>query len=576
MSGKTGICYLIGGGPGDPGLLTLRGRECLERAEVVFYDYLASELLLDYAPAGARRVCVGKAAGAHSVAQEETTRLLIEAVRAGHVVARLKGGDPFVFGRGGEEAQALAEAGLPFEIVSGVTSAIASAAYAGIPVTHRGLATAVTLVTGHESPDKQQVQTDWAALARGGQTLCIYMGLANIETIAAELIRHGRSPEEPVAVIRHGTLPTQRTVCGTLMDIARKVEEAGLLPPGVIVIGPVTRLRDTLSWFERKPLFGKQIVVTRSREQAGVLSELLTEDGAQVLEIPSLRVLPVALDCPPPLQAILSQTRRADSWVSGNVYHHAGLDCGNPAHLRLLEHCDPLTRGLALIAAGWPDFVVFTSANGVEQTFFRLSQLGWDSRLFGHCRLAVIGPATGHALNRYGLRADIVPPLYTGEGLLAELRKVAPAGEATSVLSAGGSGRGLRDKRFLLLRADQARDMLREELAAAGAMVEDLVAYRLAPADIGEEDRHALLAGTVDAVTFASSGTVRNFLDAIGPQGLERLLSKKPRPAFASIGPVTSAAMREAGLQVDAEADEATIPGLAQAVSRALQRTANR
>lgn len=570
MSGNRGVCYLIGGGPGDPGLLTLRGRECLERADVVFYDYLASERLLDFAPERASRVCVGKAAGAHSVAQEETTRQLVEAVREGKIVARLKGGDPFVFGRGGEEALALAQAGLAFEIVPGITSAIAAAAYAGIPVTHRGLSTAVTLVTGHEAPGKAQAQTDWAALARGGQTLCIYMGMANLETIAAELIRHGRSPNEPVAVIRHGTLPTQRTVCGTLMDIAGKVEDAGLLPPGLIVVGAVTRLRETLQWFETKPLFSKNIVVTRSREQAGVLSELLREDGAQVIEIPSLQIVPVPLDCPPPLQTLLGQTRRADSWVSGSVYRHAGLDCGNPHHLRLLEQCDSLTRGLALVAAGWPDFVVFTSANGVEQTFFRISQLGWDARLFAHCRLAVIGPATAHTLNRYGLRADIVPPVYTGEGLLAELRKSAPQAEATSVLSSGGAGHsGLPDRRFLLLRADQARDLLREELAAAGAMVEDLVAYRLSATAVHDEDRRLLLEDRVDAVTFASSGTVRNFLDAFGAQGLRHLLEKSPRPLFASIGPVTSATMREAGIPVDVEAAEATIPALARAVAGA-------
>lgn len=540
---KNGICYLVGAGPGDPGLLTLRGKECLARADIVFYDYLAAESHLVHVPVAAKKICVGKAAGAHSVPQEETNRLLVAAVRAGQTVVRLKGGDPFVFGRGGEEALMLATEGLAFEVVPGVTSGVAAAAYAGIPVTHRGLSTAVTFVTGNESPDKEQSQTDWAALAQGGQTVCIYMGMMHLAELAGLFIRYGRSPGEPVAVIRYGTLAVQRVVMGTLADIAGKVDAAGLQPPGLIVIGPVVALRGMLNWFENRPLFGKRVIVTRSREQAGTLTALLQEEGAQVVELPAIHVRPVPLDCPPPLQRILTRrTARAGG---------EALDCNDRGHLLLLQHCDTLTRAAGLLLAGWPDYVVFTSVNGVENFFFRLAELGLDARLFAGSRLAVIGPATGHALCAHGLQADVLPPVYTGEGLLEAL-----------LADGGGIAHGCK---FLLLRADNAREMLSDALVAAGALVEDLIAYYLEPVMMSTVEREHLLNGGVAAVTFASSGTVRNFVDAMNRE-MAALLNATPRPLFISIGPVTSETMRELGLPIDAEAGEATIPALAQAL----------
>jgi len=368
--------FLVGGGPGDPGLLTRRGEELLRRADVVVYDRLAAPALLDLVPAHAERIDVGKAPGRAAMTQEEINAVLVARGRAGGTVVRLKGGDPFVFGRGGEEAEACAAADVAFEVVPGVTSAIAAPAYAGIPVTHRGLSTSVTIVTGHEDPDKGSVDTDWHALARAGGTLVILMGAGHIADIAAALVDGGRAPDTPVAAVRWGTRPEQRTIRTTL----GKVRGAGIEAPSAIVVGDVAAL--DFAWFERRPLFGRRVVVTRAREQASELRVRLESLGAEVVEVPSIAIEPVDVALP---------------------------DLG---------------------AYSW---LVFTSANGVVAFFGALARAGLDARALGGVRVAAIGPGTAEALTRAGVRADLVPPRFVAESLVEAFP---PAGLAARVLVA--------------------------------------------------------------------------------------------------------------------------------------------
>jgi uroporphyrinogen III methyltransferase/synthase len=399
---RKGKVYLVGAGPGDPGLLTLKGKRCLERAEVVIYDYLANERLLSHAPPDAERIYVGKRGGEHSLPQEEINRLVIERARLGQSVVRLKGGDPFIFGRGGEEAEALVEAQIPFEVVPGVTSAIAVPAYAGIPLTHRDLASTVAFVTGHSVKEISAV--NWRALA-GIETVVFLMGMSRLAEIVARLLEHGRPPETPVAIIRFGTRPVQETVTGTLGDIEDKAKEAR--PPAVIVVGEVVRLRAQLAWFEAKPLVGRRIVVTRARDQQGDFAELLEEWGAEVIECPTIAIHP------------------PDAWT-------------------------PLDEAIDRIDAyGW---VIFTSANGVRFFLMRLRERGGDLRRLHGVRVAAIGPATAAALLDAGLRPDLVPGEYRAEAILEAfdrdlrgVRVLMPrAAEAREALPAGLRARGAR------------------------------------------------------------------------------------------------------------------------------------
>lgn len=385
--------YLVGAGPGDPGLLTRRGAELLGCAEVVVFDRLASPALLDLAPRGAERIDVGKAPGRAAMTQFEIDALLVERGSLGQEVVRLKGGDPFVFGRGGEEAEALIAAGVAFEVVPGVTSAIAAPAYAGIPVTHRGLSTHVTIVTGHEDPAKGGTDTDWEALARQGGTLVVLMGAGNLAEIARRLVEGGRSPDAPVAAVRWGTRPEQRTIRGTLATIAG----LGVESPSAIVVGAVAGLE--LAWFENRPLFGRRVVVTRAREQASELRARLEALGAQVVELPSIEIEPVELSIP------------------------------------------DLDRY---------DWVVFTSANGVTGLFERgLDPYGLDARVFAGCRIATIGPGTAAALAARGLRADLVPERFVAESLLEAFPPPAAPGErvllARAAVARDVLPEGLRD-----------------------------------------------------------------------------------------------------------------------------------
>jgi uroporphyrinogen III methyltransferase/synthase len=444
-----GLVYLVGAGPGDPALLTLRGRECIAQADVVIHDYLVDPRLLRYARPQAEVVSSGKSGDAseRDRQQRAINERMIAAALAGKVVVRLKGGDPFVFGRGSEEAQALVDAGIRFEIVPGVSSAIAVPAYAGIPVTERGLNSSFTVITGHEAPNAARL-LDWQALARM-DTLIFLMGLRMIATIAARLREAGMRPDTPAACVRSGTRPAQQTIVGTLADIADSVERAGFEPPAILVVGEVVKRRARLSWFEQRPLLGRRIVVTRAAEQAAELVARLERLGAEAIAAPTIEL--------------------------EDVTPSAALDA-------------------ALAALESFEWIVFTSAHGVAVFFSRLYESGADVRRLGHARLAAIGSATANALADWGLRVDLVPSTFRGEAL-------------ADALAPYVSGR-----RVLLPRAEGAREVLAQMLVQAGADVVDAPTYRARPVT-GLPDRiHGLLAlDALDAITFTSPSTVRGF-----------------------------------------------------------------
>lgn len=455
-----GTVYLIGAGPGDPGLLTLKGMRCLEAADTVVYDALANPRLLRHARPEAERIYVGKLAGRHTLPQDEINRLLVERAAAGRTVARLKGGDPFVFGRGGEEAEALVAAGIPYEVVPGVTSAIAAPAYAGIPLTHRDFTSTVAFVTGHEDPGKADSDIAWDKIATGVGTLVFFMGVGRLPEIVAQLTRHGRSPATPAAVVRWGTRAEQEVITGTLGSLVEK--SRGIKPPALIVVGEVVRLRETLAWVERKPLFGKRILVTRAREQASDLARRLEELGAEVAEFPAIAIQPPASFAP--LDAAI----------------------GRLAEFRWL---------------------ILTSANGVRFFWERLLAAGKDARDLAGIKVAAIGPATAEALAARGIQADLVPREFTAEGLLEALEPE------------GLSGAGV-----LIARAAEAREILPEALGQRGARVEVVPAYRTVKSPEDAAALQALLeARSIQAVTFTSSSTVRHFLDAAGPEAARLL-----------------------------------------------------
>ncbi len=504
MARKTGIVYLVGAGPGDPKLLTLRGRECLERADVVLYDYLANPVLLEFAPAQAERIYVGRRGRGHYQDQGEINRLLIEKARAGKIVVRLKGGDPFVFGRGGEEAEAVAGAGLPFEVVPGVPSAVAAPAYAGIPVTHRTLASTVTFVTGHEDPTKEAEALEWPRLATAHGTLVFLMGVKNLPAIVANLRREGKPDSTPAAVIRWGTKTSQRTVTGTLGTIAAKAAEARIEPPSVIVIGEVVRLRKQLNWFETKPLFGRRVLVTRAREQAGELSRLLVEQGAEPVECPTIRIAP------------------PDSWAE----------------------LDDAIAGLSRY-----QWLVFTSVNGVKPFMERLRRKGLDGRALAGLRLCCIGPRTAEALAAHGLCADVVPSEYQAEGLIEAMKTA-----------------GVKGQRVLIPRAAVAREILPDQLRALGADVRVVTAYRTVLPEVeAERVKDLLRKQALHVLTFASSSTVRNFCGLFnGREEMQRLTGGAV--VVACIGPITAKTASEEGLPVTITAAENTIPALVDAI----------
>jgi uroporphyrinogen III methyltransferase / synthase len=499
----SGIVWLVGAGPGDAGLLTMRGAELLGRAEVVVYDALVNADLLRLAPSAAEVIYAGKRAQAHAIPQEELNALLVARARAGKRVVRLKGGDPYLFGRGGEEAAELAAAGISFEVVPGVSSFFAAANYAGIPVTHRDHCSSFTVLTGHEDPTKDAASIDWDHLAKAGGTKIILMGVERIRQIAGQLIAGGLPAATPVAMVRWGTTGRQQTLEGTLETIADLVDKAGFKAPAVTIIGDVVKLRPTLNWFERRPLFGKRIVVTRTRKQASQLSHRLTELGADVLEIPTIKT-------------------------------------GPPTNLKSLAD--------AILGLNSYNWIVFTSPNGVD-AFFDIFFKGFDDlRDLGGARLAAVGPATAQKLKDLHLRVDVMPEKYLTSAV-------------TDALCAFES---LENLSILLARAEVANPDLPKALEERGAIVDDVACYKTEPET---EDvtgaAAALREDGADWITFTSSSTVENFHARFD---LPKLLEQFPRIQLASIGPETSKAILALGCQPAIEAKEHTIDGLVKAL----------
>jgi len=497
-----GQVYLVGAGPGDPGLLTLKGARYLQEAEAVLYDELIDRRLLDLAPPSCERVYVGKRGRRKSVSQEQLNALLIERARQGRRVVRLKGGDPFIFGRGGQEALALEEAGISFEIVPGVSAAAGVPAYAGIPLTHRGMAAAAILVTGEEDPAKAAPAIDWEKLARVEGTLVVFMGNRKLPQLSEALQRGGRAPDTPAAVIEWGTWPRQRTVVSTLEHLAEAARQHEIQPPSLAVIGTVVSLRERLNWFERKPLFGRRVLVTRSREQAGSLQLLLEAEGAAVSLLP-------LLDLAPP-----------DDWSA-------------------LDQCLPRLDQFA--------WVVFTSPNSADFFFGRLRQLGRDTRAFGRAQVAVVGQSTAERLRLQGLNPDLVPAEQSQEGLIAAFARIPVAGQEI-LLPASGMGRTL----------------LAEELERRGGRVQRVVAYQNRPPDPARiELPPALVEGQIEVVVFASPSSVSHFCAVLGK---ERALEVLGRAVIACIGPTTSGAVAELGLKAPIQPQESSVPALVRAI----------
>ncbi len=509
MSSSRGIVYLVGAGPGDPGLLTVRGADVLAHADVVVYDHLASARLLDLAPPHAIRICAGKSSGHCTLDQDQINALLLEHARAGRVVVRLKGGDPLVFGRGAEEAEHLARHGVPFEIVPGVTAGVGVTAYAGIPVTHRGLSSAVAFVTGHEDPEGEaeprsgrveRIRLDWSALARFPGTLVVYMGVTHLAAICRTLIKAGKDGRTPAAVIESGTLPAQRVFEGTLATIAEEAQGHDIRTPALLVVGSVVERRSELSWYESLPLFGQRIVVTRPLEDAVRIAPGLESLGAEVLLAPTVQILPVA--DPGPLDDAIG---------------------------RLPEF----------------EWLVFTSGNGVRFFLERLVGLGSDLRAFGHLKLAAIGPATAQTLARYHLRADLVPDSYRSEALA----------EALSTRAAG--------RRILLARADRGRALLREELEKV-ADIHQVAVYQNADAEaLPELVARRIESGTVDWITLTSSA-IATRLHALLPEAARSLVGRQVR--LATLSPVTSETVTRLGWDVAVEARVYTWEVLVRAI----------
>jgi len=499
---KAGKVYLIGAGPGDPGLLTRKAERILGRADVVLYDALMDRSILSLVKPGAELIPVGKRGGKPSPKQKEINELLIRKARAGKVVARLKGGDPFVLGRGAEEALALVQRGVQIELVPGVTSAIAAPTYAGIPLTHRDFASSFSVITGQEDPAKTESGIDWKALASGKGTLVFLMGLANLDKITGNLVRAGLSPRTPVGIVENGTYPFQRTVTGDLRDISQRVRKSGIKPPAVIIVGEVVRLREKMNWFEKKPLFGKKIVITRAREQASALAETLQAAGAWTLEFPTIEIL-------------------------------------GPRRNTSLDQAIGKISGF--------DWLVLTSPNGVRGLIGRMLDLDRDLRDLKGVKIAVIGPATREELGWWGIKAEVMPGKYYSRELPRAM-----------------GGKNIRGKRILLARSEQADPDLPRVLRAAGGLVTDAICYRTARAKrVDPEVKKAVTRGDFDGITFTSSSTVINFLGIMGKAKARLLLKGK---LVAAIGEVTARALKENKIRAGIVARKPTIPDLAEAI----------
>lgn len=499
MKGKV---YLVGAGPGDPGLITVKGLECIKRADVLIYDFLASSVLLKHASKDAEIIYVGKKGSDHTFSQNQINALIVEKAKAGLTVTRLKGGDPFIFGRGGEEAEVLISANIPFEIVPGVTSAIAVPAYAGIPLTHRRFTSTLAFVTGHEDPTKKGSSIDWDALAKGIGTLVFLMGVKNLHHIREGLISHGMQPDTPAALIRWGTTAKQVTVTGTIDTIVDLKNTNDIKPPAILVVGHVVGLREKIKWYEDRPLMGRSIVVTRSREQASELVNRLSDLGAECLECPTIKVVPP-------------------------------------------DDLTPLDTAIDNLSSY--DWLMFTSVNGVNFFFNRLFKKNKDVRALNHVRTAVVGPATAKRLLDFGFQSDIVPESYKAESVVEAFAKEDIIG-----------------KKILLARAKEARQVLPQELTKMGAVVDDVAVYRNhAVKDDADMVLKRLENHTIDMITFTSSSTAKNFHALLPSDGLNNLLEGV---AIAGIGPITANTARNLGFDVHIVAESYTIDGLCEAI----------
>jgi uroporphyrinogen III methyltransferase/synthase len=497
-----GMVYLIGGGPGSPDLITVKAKECLQKADVIVYDYLVNESLLSLRGKDTELLYVGKKSGQHTMSQQEINKVLIAKAEQGLVVARLKGGDPFIFGRGGEEAMELAQTGIQFEIVPGVTSAIAVPAYAGIPLTHRDHSSTVCFVTGHEDPTKETSNINWDSLAQSPGTLVFLMGIGNLGKITRKLIDSGRSAKSPVAVISNGSTPKQRTVTGTLKDIKQKAKDANLTPPGVIVVGDVVGLRRYLSWFETMPLFGKNILVTRPEDQAAAFVSILSGLGARCVQIPAIRIIPPT------------------TW----------------------KELDRAIAGLSIY-----DWILFTSINGVRHFFERLQVAKKDARHLSGIKIGVIGPKTAEALLGRGVIPDLIPHEYSAEGIVEALQQYP-----------------ITPKRVLLPRPVIAREYLPHKLKAMGAEVHVVEAYQIVQPEYDHNQLADLFKkAKIDTITFTSPSTVDNFVGLFDGKSVGKEISKI---VVACIGPVTARRATEKGLTVRIVPDEYTGDGLARAI----------
>ena len=504
----TGFVSLVGGGPGDPGLLTLAGRDRLERCNVVVYDRLIDPALLDYAPKSAERIFAGKSPLSKALTQDEINALLVEKGLAGKRVVRLKGGDPFVFGRGGEEALALAKAGVPFEVIPGITSAIAAPAYAGIPVTHRNIASSFAVVTGHEDEDKPDSSVDWRRMATAVDTIVVLMGAAALPGVSRALVEGGRAPETPATSIEWGTTTRQRSVTATLETISDAVRGAGLSNPLLTVIGGVAGLREHIAWFENRPLFGKRVLVTRTRSQASALSDLLRQEGAVAVELPALELQPVATD-------------------------------------------DELAAMTENLLARKYDWCLFTSTNAVDHVMTYLEGAGKDVRVFAGCKLVALGSATAASLATKGLRADLTASEFTSAGVVSAMP-----------IDIGG-------QHVLIPRAEGGVDIGKELRAVKGAIIHNVTLYRSAvPSSVDRETLDLIRSGGIDVATFASSSSVRNLAQLLGPD-----FDAIKGTLIACIGPVTAATARDHGLEVTIEPSTHTVPALVEALKAHFETT---
>ncbi|MEW5744271.1 MAG: uroporphyrinogen-III C-methyltransferase [Nitrospirota bacterium] len=500
---KKGKVYLIGAGPGDIGLLTVKGLRCLRKAEAVVYDFHINAQILNYINHEAEFIYAGKRGGHHAMTQDEINQALVDKAKEGKIVCRLKGGDPFVFGRGGEEAELLHEHGIEFEIVPGISSSIAAPAYAGIPITHRKYSSSFSVITGNEDIDKSESTLNWSRIASTFDTLVFLMGIKNIGGITSKLIEHGKSPETPVAVVRWGTRPDQKTVVSTLKGIAALVKEEHIKPPAVMVVGDVVKLRDTLKWYENKPLFGHRVLVTREYTPD---YEPLADLGADIFGFPTIKT------------------------VAPESY--AELD-------KTIDKIETYT------------WLIFTSGNGFKFFMERFLERGRDIRDLKGLKLCAIGTKTAKTITQYGMKVDLVPDEFNAEGLVEAFIKESGSQES--------GARSLKGIKILLPRAEKAREVFPDKVRELGGEIDTPAAYRtIKPEKHGKRLKRFLKEGRISVATFTSAATFKNFVEIMGEDAMDLL---KPA-AIAAIGPVTAKAIERAGLKVTIMPKEATIKAM--------------